>query len=384
MSLFDRNLNIFKALKPTYTRKRIGYLGRYASDGSLDPDPRSGLPDDYVWVRFDDDRGATRVKNLMVRAEWGVPVWVEFNELTREDEVREVHSILAPQVYGGALAAALNLPSIPAGVSTPVTATDIQALAVRPDADVGGLTVRILSGWAHGVRHDGSEQLTLVPTATSGQAAFACVGIETGGDLVQTLSADRAPTFPFFANGDLTKTGAADIQAVMDADPTTQWLWAFLLDNGDTTLDLTQQADLRMFNPPKTASAGSLTSYQDQLGSDVTVASSAWSDLLSRSLSAGTWLITASACGADTTYASHFICRFYDGSTTYASGQATSSAGTYAAQVSLTAVITLSGTTTIKLQGSTTTGGTTSSFRAATPNVGSGNNATTMTCVKIA
>ena len=129
--------------------------------------------------------------------------------------------------------------------------------------------------------------------------------------------------------------------------------------------------------------SGTLTSYQDQLGSDVTVASSTWSDLLSRSLAAGTWLITASACGSDTTYASHFIARLSDGSTHYASGQSTSAAGAYAVQVALTAIITLGSTTTIKLQGTSPSVGSTSKFKAATPNDSSGNNATTMTCVKI-
>lgn len=424
MSLFDKNLNVFKSLKPTYTNPRVGYLGRYNADGTIDSDPQSGLAPEFVWVRFSENRGATRIKNLKVRAAWGTPVWVEFNELTREDEVREVHSVLAPEVLGGEIAAAVNTPAVPASVSTPVSATDIQPLSVRPDSASGGLAVRVLAGWVHGVWHDGNELLTLVPTATSGKAAFVCVGIEADGDLVQTLTTNRDPAFSFYAGGKLTTLGGADIQAVMDAAPTTFWLWAFLLTNGATTIDLAKQQDLRLWQNAGAANAlsvddggtpvtnvtsitftsgatvtdagggvaevavtgggSSLTSHMDQLGSDVTVASSAWSDLLSRSLGAGTWWVQASACGVDSTFVSHFICRLYDGTTTHVSGQATTSGGTYAAQVAISAIITLASTTTIKLQGSTTTGGTTSTFKAATPNVGSGNTATTMICIQIA
>lgn len=248
MSTFDKNVEAFRQLKPTFTNKRLGKLGKYNDDGSVNTDISAGLTSDYSWVRFNDDRAANRVKNLRVRREWGTPVWVEYNELTKEDEVREVHSVLAPAIYGGEVAAALNSAAIPANVSTPVAAVDLEALAVRPDTASGGLVVRILAGWAHGEYHDGSELLTLIPTATSSKTAFVCVGIDSAGDPVQTLSTDRAVTYPFFdGSGNLTTTGAADIQTVMDAAPTTFWLWAFLLTNGATSIDLTKQTDLRLW-----------------------------------------------------------------------------------------------------------------------------------------
>lgn len=252
MSLFDKNVDAFRQLKPTFTNKRLGKLGRYDDSGNIDPDISSGLTADYSWVRFNDDRAANRVKNLRVRREWGVSVWVEYNELTKEDEVREVHSILAPAQFGGEVAAALNAPAIPANVSTPVAAVDLEALAVRPDSTSGGLVVRILAGQTpHNNYQDGSTQVTLVPTATAGKTAFACIGIDADNAVVQTLSTDRAVTYPFFdGNGNLTTTGWADIQTVMDADRDTFWLWAFLLSNGATSIDLTKQKDLRLFNVP--------------------------------------------------------------------------------------------------------------------------------------
>lgn len=265
MPLNEQVLSAFRALRPTFTGKRPGKLGKYNDDGTPNADISAGLSSDYSWVRFNDDRAATRVKNIKVRREWGTDVWVEYNELTKEDEVREVHSILAPAVLGGDLAAAMNTPAVPANVSTPVSATDIQPLAVRPDATNGGLVVRILSGWAHGEWHDGSELLTLVPTATASKTAFVCVGIDSAGDPVQTLTANRAPTFPFYdGNGALTTTGAADIETVIAADPTTFWLWAFLLPNAVTAIDLTKQQDLRLWQNAA-ASSSTLTTKGDLL-----------------------------------------------------------------------------------------------------------------------
>lgn len=251
MSLFDRNLNGFRALRPSYTRKRIGYLGRYNADGNIDPDPRSDLPADYIWVRFDADRGGTRVKNLRVRAEWGTPVWVEFNELTREDEVREVHSLLAPQAFGGAIAAALNVPALPAGVSTPTTARDIIPGGLFADAS-GGLSMRIMPTWTpFGTWWSGDTLIELVPTATASSRSFAIIGITSVGEVGTTLTTDRGLTYPLVdGDGYLTADGSADIKTVMDANPEVWWVAAVLLTNGMTEVDSTRIYDLRFWQMP--------------------------------------------------------------------------------------------------------------------------------------
>lgn len=386
MPLNEQVLSAFRALRPTFTGKRPGKLGKYNDDGTPNADISAGLSSDYSWVRFNDDRAATRVKNIKVRREWGTDVWVEYNELTKEDEVREVHSILAPAVLGGDLAAAMNTPAVPANVSTPVSATDIQPLAVRPDATNGGLVVRILSGWAHGEWHDGSELLTLVPTATASKTAFVCVGIDSAGDPVQTLTANRAPTFPFYdGNGALTTTGAADIETVIAADPTTFWLWAFLLPNAVTAIDLTKQQDLRLWQVPETSGGGggSLTSSSTALTGAVTLTSAnTYYDVLSLSLAAGTWLINtyaATGLAAGEVYYG----KLWDGSTVYASAQMFVINGAVGT-LTFSALVTLGSTTTVKLSVASTGTSKTIEPTIYANNTGATSTSTQLIAVKIA
>lgn len=251
MSLFDQNLSIFKALKPTYTRKRIGCLGRYTANGAPDPDPRADLPPDYVWVRFDGDRGATRVKNLRVRAAWGTPVWVEFNELTREDEVREVHGVLAPVAFGGAVAAALNVPAIPASLSPPTPARDILPGGVFADEN-GGLRVRVLPMWSPGgAWWDGTTLLALTPTATANRKSMRVIGIDPLTNSATTaLTADRGVAVNLIADGMPTAQGAADLQTVIDAQPEIFWVGAVELAHDATAINPAKIADLRFWRIP--------------------------------------------------------------------------------------------------------------------------------------
>lgn len=260
MSLFDKNLNGFRALRPPYTRKRIGYLGRYNADGSIDPDPRADLSADYVWVRFDGDRGGTRVKNLRVRAEWGTPVWVEFNELTREDEVREVHSLLAPQAFGGAIAAALNVPAIPAGVSTPTTARDVIPGGLFADTS-GGLIVRIMPTWTpFGGWWSGDTLIELEPTTTASNRSFVLVGLTSTGLVTTALSTDRSLTYPHVdGDGNLVADGAADILTAMSTNLAVWWVAAVLLANGATEVDSTRIYDLRFWQLPAMTGANGST-----------------------------------------------------------------------------------------------------------------------------
>jgi hypothetical protein len=251
MSLFDQNLSVFRALKPTYTRRRIGCLGRYNGDGTIDPDPRADLPADYVWARFDGDRGATRVKNLRVRAAWGTPVWIEYNELTREDEVREVHSVLAPQTFGGALAAALNVPEIPASVPLPTSARDIVPGGVFVD-EGGGLRVRILPMWIPGgAWWDGAAILTLTPTAAANRKTFCVIGVDSLTNApVTALTADRGLAVTLVSGGTPTAAGAADLRAVMDAQPAIYWVGAVELAHGAAAINPAGIVDTRFWRIP--------------------------------------------------------------------------------------------------------------------------------------
>lgn len=375
---------LFSGLRYTNWRPDV-QTGKLDDTGALLSDVSVGLPAGYIWVRLGADRAAVPMLSR-IRGAAGLPVIVAFDRLIGEDVVYEINLARAIPVLGSA-AAAYNVPVIPVGVYTPVSARDVQPGSVRA-ADIGGLIARIMPTWVpDGGWYDGTVLITLTPTATSDNQSFVLVGVNSSGDAVTTLTADRELTYPLIdAEGALTTYGAEDIQTEMDADPNTFWCGAVLLANGATTIDGNRIYDTRMWRAAGSSSGGTLTSYQDQLGSDVGVANDVWSDVLSRSLSAGTWLISASACVVDGSYTAHFVARISDGSTHYASGQSTTSDPSYAEQISLTAIVTLVSTTTVKLQGTSpsVSSPATSKFKAATPNDGSGNNATTMTCVKIA
>jgi hypothetical protein len=123
------------------------------------------------------------------------------------------------------------------------------------------------------------------------------------------------------------------------------------------------------------------------LGSNLQLTTSdTWYDGPSVSLSAGTWVINATAFYRRTsTTGAHVSLRIGDGTTHYASaGQYHPSAALTTFQLNTCCVITLTGTTTIKLQAATTAGAATSNIQAAVSNNGSGNNATQITAIRVA
>lgn len=130
-----------------------------------------------------------------------------------------------------------------------------------------------------------------------------------------------------------------------------------------------------------------LTSASAALGADVSLTTSGtWYDGPSVSLAAGTWLVNATVTlnRTDATAVTYFS-RITDGTTHYASTQAYQAAvADHSDSVSLSAVITLVGTTTIKAQSTTDAGAATALMKAATTANGSGNNATQIVAVKIA
>jgi hypothetical protein len=85
------------------------------------------------------------------------------------------------------------------------------------------------------------------------------------------------------------------------------------------------------------------------------------------------------------TTAVHWIARLTNGTTHYSSTQEYEpSASGHTCNLSLHAIVVLAAQTTVKLQGASSAGSTTSLMKAATPNGASGNNATRISAVKIA
>ena len=110
-----------------------------------------------------------------------------------------------------------------------------------------------------------------------------------------------------------------------------------------------------------------------------------WYDGPSITLGAGTWLVSAIAQFQRTaTTANHWLARISTGTVHYASGQSyQASVSGQTEGIALTALITLTGPTTIKLQATTSAGATACLLKAATPASGSGNNATQISAVRV-
>ena len=101
-----------------------------------------------------------------------------------------------------------------------------------------------------------------------------------------------------------------------------------------------------------------LTSSQSFIGSNVNINTSSWTTITSLSLSAGAWIVmgTATFVRGSGTSARTFALQITDGSLTYASGShGMGSVTGNAIQVSCNSIITLGATTTINLQGTTST-----------------------------
>lgn len=132
---------------------------------------------------------------------------------------------------------------------------------------------------------------------------------------------------------------------------------------------------------------GSFPSQSASLAADVQLpTSNTFVDGPSLSLAAGTWLVTAQATfQRNATTAVHWLARVTNGTAHYASSQAYKpSVSGHTASLALSAIVTLAATTTVKIQGATSAGSSTSLMKAATPAAGSGNNATQINAVKIA
>lgn len=130
-----------------------------------------------------------------------------------------------------------------------------------------------------------------------------------------------------------------------------------------------------------------VTSASGSLGADVQMPSTnTWYTGPSVSLAAGTWLVNCHMTQIrNATTAESIYARISNGSTHYASQQAYHpSASGSGCNVAMTAIITLAGTTTVSGQMATSAGATTSLIKAAMAANGAGNNASTITAIKLA
>ena len=131
------------------------------------------------------------------------------------------------------------------------------------------------------------------------------------------------------------------------------------------------------------------TSSTAALGSDVTMTTAGtYYDGPSLALTAGTWLILGQVTLQTTSTAAavQFVGKLWDGTTVAASGEdvvgATASAAVKNALISLSKVVTLAGSATWKIRCTSNTAS--QLIKAATPQYGSGNNASVLSAVKIA
>jgi len=130
----------------------------------------------------------------------------------------------------------------------------------------------------------------------------------------------------------------------------------------------------------------SLSSGQSFIGSNVNLSTSTWTDITSLSLASGTWMVSVTATfgrGSGTT-ARTFSLQITDGITTYASASH-GMAGVQgnATQVSCNSIITLTNTTTIKMQGTTTVTSSPVDYASATDVIMGVSSATGLIAVRI-
>jgi hypothetical protein len=131
---------------------------------------------------------------------------------------------------------------------------------------------------------------------------------------------------------------------------------------------------------------GALAHRYATLGSDVSMPSSGtWYNGPSIEITAGTWIINANVTMIRTvTTVTQWVARLFDGTNGIASGQVYGpSVANHAVQIALTARITVTGTTTITLQGTTNAGNAACLIKAATAVSGSGNHATAITAIRV-
>jgi len=134
------------------------------------------------------------------------------------------------------------------------------------------------------------------------------------------------------------------------------------------------------------SSGSSIPNSSALLSANVTLSvSGTWYDGPGVSLAAGTWLVQADVnFNRTATTFTQWLARISTGTVHYASGQVYhASVNGHTIRISLGAIITLTGTTTIKVQATTNAGAAACLMLAATTLYGSGNNATQIRAIRL-
>lgn len=239
-------------------------------------------------------------------------------------------------------------------------------------------------------------------TITSGDTLTVAGGV----GLVSTVAATDTATLDLDISSltaDATPDSAADYVVTYDASATTHKKvlianlptgagsgYATVKEGGSS---LTQRTILNFdYGATAVDNAGStrtdvvvaLDTVSAALGGDVNVTSiTVFADGPSVSLAAGTWLLTGTVTCLDATQGVAWVAKLWDGSTVVSSGETYQQNTTIAATISLSGIVSPGTTTSYKISvvNHNTTAG---KIKAATPNNGAGNNASTLFAVRIA
>jgi hypothetical protein len=222
------------------------------------------------------------------------------------------------------------------------------------------LTVAVAAGvvWSNGVRRAVTAGNVTIGAANATNPRIDLVVVDsTGTKQCRAGTAAAAPKPPARTTDDVV-------------------LAAIYVPANDTTISTDQITDLRLMNGRDYVTAS--------LAADVSIAAAGtFVDGPGVSLDPGTWLIVANATiSKSTTTLYQGTTRIGDGTTHLSSGQDTcASNNPSACTITMTAIVKLTVTTTIKIQATAST--TSCALKAACPTSASGNNATTITAKKI-
>lgn len=187
------------------------------------------------------------------------------------------------------------------------------------------------------------------------------------------LHGGTTPAYSAVVEGDLSLSDVTTANATTTAHGLLPKL------GGGTTNFL--RADGTWAAPP---GGGSLTTATANLGADVSIAASnTWYDGPSVSLAAGTWFIVGHVTvkSSLTGTLQHTTAKLWDGTTVLDSGE-TSFSSTDHHTITLSGIVSLAGTTTLKI--SVATDNTFTTLLAAASHNGAGNNASTIRAIKVA